>query len=297
MDSLQIMKSLVAVADTRSFTAAAERLRTTTQMVSKHVKSFEQRMGVRVFDRTTRRVRVTDVGRAVVERCQQILDAVDELEVSVQDRQRAPKGRIRVAAPMTFGEMYIAPQLSAFRRAYPEVEVSLLLTDRFVNLFEEGVDAAVRIGQLDDSSLVARKLAETETVCVASPQYLANRGRPEEPKELTQHDVIHDDNFRAGPRWPFVVGGRLRRAEVKPVLSVNSARAVHDLAVAGAGIAMLPRFAVIESLRAGQLERVLETFAASPFPVHLLFPHAHLLTARVRSFADFLTRALKAIEL
>lgn len=297
MDVLQTMKSLVVVAETGSFTAAAERRRTTTQMVSKHVKAFEDRMGVRVFDRTTRRVRATDLGRAVIDRCRQILDAVDELEASVQDRQRAPKGRIRVAAPLTFGEMHIAPRLSEFRAMYPEVEVSLLLTDRYVNLIEEGVDTAVRIGRLDDSSLVARKLAETELVCVASPAYLAAEGTPNEPSALQSHRIIQDDNFRDGGRWPFFEEGRLRRIEVKSALSVNSARAVHDLAVAGAGVALLPRFAAAGSLHRGTLKRVLEDFASAPFPIHLLFPHAHFLTARVRSFADYLSSALKAADL
>lgn len=291
------MKSVVLVAEVQSFTGAAERLRTTTQMVSKHVKAFEERLGVRVFDRTTRRVRVTDMGQAVVERCRLILEAVDELEASVQDGQKAPKGRIRIAAPLTFGEMYVAPQLSSFRVAFPEVEVSLLLTDRFINLVEEGVDATIRIGHLDDSSLVARRLAETETVFVASPGYLDEWGRPFEPKDLVGHEVVHDDNWRGGLRWPFKVGGRAQRLEVKPALRVNSARAVHDLVAQGAGTAMLPRFAASASLREGRLERILDAFAPPPFPIHLMFLHSHLLTARVRSFAEHLAAALSRSEL
>lgn len=297
MDSLQVMKSVVVVAETSSFTAAAERLRTSTQMVSRHVRSFEERLEGRLFDRTTRRVRVTDLGKAVVDQCQRILDAVEELEASVQDRRHAPKGRIRIAAPLTFGELHVAPHIASFQRNWPNIEVSMLLTDRFVNPLEEGVEATVRIGRLDDSSLVARKLAETELLCVASPGYLGEAGRPETPDRLSAHRIIHDDNLRGGVRWSFSREGREHRVPVKPNISVNSARAVQQLARAGAGVALVPRFAVIEALRDGKLVRVLEGYETQTFPIHLLFPHAHLLTARVKRFADHLSNSLSETPL
>lgn len=292
MASLQLMKSVVAVAESRSFTAAAERLLITTQMVSKHVKALEAHLGVRIFDRTTRRVRVTEVGEAVVARCQRILDAVDELEASVQEVEGAPRGTLRVAAPLTFGEMYVAPHLPAYRARCPGVDVTLMLTDRYVNLVEEGVDVAVRVGHLEDSALVARKIAETEIVCVGSPAYVQARGVPAAPEALAGHALVHDDNLRGARRWPFRQGEREVRVEVKPVAAVNSARAVLTLVEAGMGLALLPRFVAAPSLAEGRLVQVLREWGSATFPVQLVFPHAHLLSARVRSFADHLIEAL-----
>ena len=294
MDTLTLMRAVTAVADAQSFTAAAAALRVTPQVISKQVKAFEDQLGVRIFDRTTRRVRLTPVGEAVTARCRRILDDYDELEDAVLDRQQRIKGRIRLTAPVSFGEMYVVPALNAFQAAHPEVCISLFLSDRFVNMIDEGVDAAVRIGRLEDSALVARKLAETQLICVASPAYIEANGAPTHPEHLRHHRVIHDDNLRGGPRWPFVVDGTGARFEVRFALSVNSATAVRSLAIAGAGIGMTPRFVVLDALSSGQLQEILPDFVNPPSPVSLLLlPHGRLLTGRIRALAEHLTAWLK----
>ena len=288
MDTIDGMRTFVAVVNAGSFTAAAERLNLSQALVSKYVGQLESRLGVRLLNRTTRRLSLTEVGRAYFERCVQLLESFDELEAVVQARHTAPRGQLRITAPVTLGELYLAPVIVEFLRAQPGISVDLRLSDRFVDLVDEGLDLAIRMGELKDSRLVARRLGSSRLVLCAAPDYLARAGTPAHPRELTGHACILDSNIRSFPSWPFQENGERFNVRVNGRLVVNSPRAARETTLAGEGIALCPDFVVGADLRDGTLVALLETFAVADRGIYALYPHSRYLAAKVRAFVDFL---------
>ena len=286
MDTIDGMRVFAAVAADGSFTAAARRLGISTNLASKYVARLEDRLGVRLMNRTTRRLSLTEAGQAYHARCQQLLDDLDELESAVQQGQATPRGTLTITAPQTFGEMYLTDLVAAFLEEQPDLSVNLTLTDRFVDLVDEGFDLAIRIGALEDSSLIARRLAANRIVTCAAPSYLARAGTPARPEDLKNHACIIDTNVRTPTRWPFEVDGARTAITVAGRFSVNSSRAVHDLVLQGAGIGLCPAYSVGPDIAAGRLTAILESFQALDVAVYAVYPHRRHLSGRVRAFID-----------
>lgn len=287
MDRFDEINAFAAVADARSFTQGARRLGVSSAQVSKLVARLENRLGARLLNRTTRDVSLTDTGRAYLERARTLLDDFEALEGSVRDLS-GPRGLLRVSAPVSFGASQLTPALLDFAAAYSEVSLEVSATDRIVNLVEEGFDVGVRIGQLPDSSVIARKLAAVRMVTCAAPGYLQAAGAPATPQDLARHEAILDSNMRDPAVWTY--GGPCEQQEVRVRgrLKFSGADACVAAARRGLGIAYTPAFAAAEDLRAGRLVPLMCAFEPQLIHVHAVYPHARHLAAKVRVFVDFL---------
>lgn len=289
MDRLAALEAFAKVAETQSFSEAARRLRSSKSAVSRHVAALEASLGARLFHRTTRSLTLTEAGRDYFARASRILADLDEADASVTQLQAAPRGRLRVNAPMSFGFLHLAPALGDFLARYPEVELDVNLTDRFVDLVDEGVDVAVRIGSLTDSSLVARRLAGIRRVLCASPDYIARRGVPQTPDDLKDHDCLSNTNITITREWRFVhPDGTPWPVEVKGRMSANSGDMLRVAALRGHGFVHLPTFIVGEDLKAGTLVSVLDPYIAQDLTLNAVYPTARHLSPKVRAFVDFL---------
>lgn len=289
MDRLAAMTAFARVAETGSFSEAARRLRSSKSVVSRQIAALESELGVRLLHRSTRALTLTEAGRSYFDQLVRILADIDEANLSVSHLQAAPRGRLRVNAPMSFGIRHLAPAIPDFLARCPEVEIDLTLNDRFVDLVDEGFDMAVRIGQLIESSLVARRLAPLRRVVCASPAYLAARGIPTTPDDVAGHECLCYSNMSAGNEWKFVDrDGRPWPVEIKGRLRINNGDAIRVAALNGLGLACLPSFIVGEDLRAGTLVPVLTEAMHQDGAVFAVYPHARLLSPKVRVFIDFL---------
>lgn len=292
MDTIESIRSYAAVAQAGSFTAAADSLGLSRALTSKYVAQLEKRLGVRLLNRTTRSVEMTSAGRAYLERALRLLEDFDSLEAAVRDQRAEPGGQLRVAAPVTFAELFLPTILADFSRRYPKLQVSLSLSDRHVDLVSEGFDVAIRIGELKESSLVARRLASSTVLLCASPGYLAVHDAPAHPADLVGHHCVLDDNFREADRWPFMIDGKPQTLSVDGPIRVNSASIVRALLLAGQGIGMCPSFLVADDVRAGRLQLLLPEFQTAGIGIHAVYPHSRHLASSVRAFVDFLDEAL-----
>src|ERR1700756_1864832 len=236
MDRIEAMQTFVTVADLQGFAPAARKLGLSPPAVTRLIASLEERLGTRLLQRTTRKVALTDAGARYLERARRILADIEEAELAAESERTRPTGRLVVSAPVGFGRLHVSPVMSAYLKRYPEVSGELRLEDRVVNLVEDGVDLAVRIGQLPDSSLVARPVGEMRRVVVASRDYLRRRGEPKAPQEIAAHDTIQFGAMTAGPDWRFVEDGHEIRIAVTPRFSSNSADAALHYAEQGGGL-------------------------------------------------------------
>jgi DNA-binding transcriptional LysR family regulator len=295
MDRLVEMEVFVAVAEAGSFVKAGTRLRMSPPAVTRAVASLEARLGARVFHRTTRRVSLTEVGTRFLERARRLLVEIDSAEKEAVGETAVPHGHLTVTAPVTFGRAALAPVVCEFLAAHPGVSVSLLLLDRISNLVEEGIDVAVRIGLLPDSSLIARRLGAVRRVLVASPDYLARRGRPRTPGELKHHALITFTGLVPNREWRLFERGRANRVALVPRLEVNDALAAIDAAARGDGITIALSYMVAGRIRDGQLVTVLDGFAPPEVPVHVVHPQSRMVAPKVRAFVDFATPRLREI--
>lgn len=287
MDRVHELEVFVAVAEAGSFARAAARLRISAPAVTRAVASLEDRLGTRVLNRTTRSLSLTEAGLRFLENAKRLLAELDEAERAAAGESAAPSGHLAVTAPVTFGRSALAPVTSAFLRAHPGVTASLTLVDRVVNLVEEGIDLAVRIGRLPDSTLVARRVGEVQQVLVASPAYLAEHGEPASPTELGAHAIIAFTGLMPSREWRFVDGGSGGRVALRPRLELNDAIAAIAAAEAGDGITLALSYMVAEKIAERRLMAVLHRWAPPPVPVQLVFPQARLVASKVRAFADF----------
>ncbi len=287
-DHLAAMAVFAKVVEENGFSSAARALGMSRSAVSKEVRALEDRLGVRLLNRTTRRLHLTELGAVFYERCRRILAEAEAAEIAVSRLHGDPRGTLRVNAPVSFGVRHLAPALTGFMRRYPELSVDLSFTDRFVDLVEEGYDVVVRIARLPDSALIARRLCDSRRVVCASPAYWRARSRPRHPTELVAHECLGYAYLAEGREWRF--RGPEGAVAVRPSgrFTANNGDALRAAALAGLGVALLPTFIVGEDLRRGRLETVLEEFEPEPAGIYAVWPHARHLAAKVRVFVDFL---------
>jgi len=286
MDRIDAMQAFVAVADLQGFAPAARKLGLSPSGVTRLIAALEDRLGARLLQRTTRQVALTDAGSRYLERVRRILADVEEAEGSVEGERTRPSGRLVVSAPIGFGRLHVSPVMSAFLMRYPEVLGELRLSDRMINLVEEGVDLAIRIGHLADSTLVARHVGEMRRIVVASSGYLTRRGEPKTPAAIASHDTIQFGATAASPDWRFVEDGREVRVACAPRFTTNSADAAIQYAAQGGGLTRVLAYQAADAIKAGRLQIVLEKFEQPPLPIHIVYPTSRLLSAKVRTFID-----------
>lgn len=288
MDQLGAMRTFVEIVDQGSLTAAAGRLRVSLPVVVRTLAALEHRLGVRLLNRTTRRIHLTEVGAEFYQRCKRIAADVEEAEQAVSAQRRTPTGTLTVNAPLLFGRMHVTPLIGTFLERYPEVRIELTLSDRIVDIIEDGVDVAVRIGHLPDSGLAATPLGHTQRVLVASPAYLRKFGTPIDLEDLGQHNCLRFDAMVAGHDWHFQRNGRAVSIRVSGSFATNSGDAVIQSALEDCGIASVLHYQVMDYVASGQLCLLLQAFAAEPVPIHAVFAHPKLGSAKVRAFVDHL---------
>ena len=290
MNRLSVIESFVKVAELHSFSQAAARLNTSKSVVSRHVAALEAQLGLRLFHRTTRSLTLTEAGRGYFERVSQILLDLQDADQAVSHLQMTPRGRLKVSAPMSFGFLHLAPALADFLGEYPELEVDVTMSDRFVDLVEEGFDLAVRIGALADSSLIAKRIAPIRRVICASPRYLAAHGTPDVPQDLRAHQCLCNSNQPGGGHeWRFTMpDGKSATVQVKGRLALNNGDALRVAALNDLGLVDIPTFIVGGDLKAGTLVSVLDAHVPQSLALHAVYSHARHLSPKVRAFIDFL---------
>jgi DNA-binding transcriptional LysR family regulator len=286
MDRIDAMQAFVAVADLQGFAPAARKLGLSPSGVTRLIAGLEERLGARLLQRTTRKVALTDVGARYLERARRILADVDEAEGSAQAERTRPSGRLVVSAPLGFGRLHVSPVMTAYLTRYPEVSCELRLADRMINLVEDGVDAAIRIGHLADSTLVARQVGEMRRIVVASRKYLKQRGEPAAPEAIASHQTIQFGTTAAQPEWRFVEDGRDVGVGCTPRFITNSSDAAIQYAEQGGGLTRVMFYQAADALKAGRLTIVLAPFEQPPLPIHIVYPTSRLLSAKVRTFVD-----------
>ncbi|MCX7176207.1 MAG: LysR substrate-binding domain-containing protein [Proteobacteria bacterium] len=272
-----------------SLSATARELDVTPSAVSKRLVQMERRLGVRLLNRTTRRLSLTNEGEVYLETARRILADIEELERLVSSSRAAPRGLLKVNATLGFGRNYIAPAISAFARRFPEVTVQLHLTDRPLNLAEEALDVGIRFGELPDARVVARKIADNRRLICAAPGYLKQFGRPQVPDDLTRHNcLVLRQNDAAYGIWRFSKGRKIDTVKVRGGLSSNDGEVALNWALDGHGILMRSEWDIAKYLRSGRLELLLEDYALPPADIFAIYPEKHNLSAKVRAFVDFL---------
>lgn len=294
MDRLHELEVFVAVAEAGSFARAGRRLRLSPPAVTRAISALETRLGARVFNRTTRSLAITDVGQRFLESARRILADLDTAEKEAVGETATPQGHLTVTAPVTFGRSVLAPVIRDFLGQHPRVTASLVLVDRVVNLVDEGVDLAVRIGPLPDSNLIAKRVGAVRRVLVASPEYLARRGTPAAPADLKLHSVIAFTGLMPGREWRFEGERGHHGVALRPTFEVNDALAAIEAAETGHGITIALSYMVHDKVRDGRLVPVLDDIAPPPSPVHLVYPQARLVAPRLRALVDFAAPRLKA---
>ncbi|WP_312528079.1 LysR family transcriptional regulator [Paracoccus sp. (in: a-proteobacteria)] len=293
MDKIERIRAFVTVVDAGSFTAAADRLRISNKLVSKYVASLESDLGVTLLHRTTRALSLTAAGERYLDGARRLLRLADELDSQLLAGDTALSGRLRITAPMTFGEMFIAELSHDFLRKHPRVSIDLNLTDRYVDLAAEGFDIAIRIGNLRDSSLMGRRLGRTQSWLVASPDYLARHPKPQSPADLKGHRAIRDTNDASLNRAAFILDGAPVSIALNSRIAVNSAEAVRRLALAGEGLAFTPRFVVEADVAAGRLIRLLADYETPPLDIQALQLPQPFALPRVSAYLDHLREVLR----
>ena len=283
MDRLRAMEGFVRIVDKGSLTAAAADLEVSLPSMVRTLATLERVLGATLLNRTTRRMHLTDEGRQYLEHCRAILGQVQEAEAALHSRRAAPGGKLTVTASVLFGRRYIAPLMSEFVSRHAQVSAELLFVDRLVNLVEEGVDAAVRIGRLTDSSLSALPLGEVRRVVCASPAFLREHGTPKRLEDLRGQRCVR-------------VTGLMPRAEWPSVLTCNLAEVAIDACADGLGFGVFLSYMVAPLVRAGKLQYVLEEFESAPLPVHFVYPQSRMLSPTVRAFADLCAKKLRAAK-
>src|SRR5437879_154012 len=289
MDRIDAMQAFVAVADLRGFAPAARKLGQSPSGITRLIAALEERLGARLLQRTTRQVTLTDAGSRYLERARRILADIEEAEDAVEGERTRPEGRLVISAPVGFGRLHVSGIVTAYLKRYGDVGVDLRLSDRMINLVEDGVDLAVRIGHLPDSSLVARHVGEMRRIVVASPGYLKARSEPKTPGAIAAHDTIQFGATAGMADWRFVENGNEVRVAIAPRFSTNSADAAIQHAEQGGGLTRVLAYQAASSLKRGHVRIVLAKFELPAMPVQIVYPTSRLLSAKVRTFIDLVT--------
>jgi DNA-binding transcriptional LysR family regulator len=295
MDRFQEMRALAAVVEAGSFVGGADALQISKAAISRQVADLESRLGVRMLHRTTRRLSLTDDGQLFFARAKEMLAAIDEAESEISSRSGEPSGLLRINAPLTFGVLHLAPLWGRFAQLYPKVSLDIELSDRVVDLVEEGYDLAVRITNLPNSQLVSRRLASTRMVACASPPYLALHGTPAHPDELAQHEVISYSYWAARNEWTFTApDDSLVTVRTHARIHANNGDTCRAAALDHQGIILQPDFLVADDLRRGDLVELLPTYRAMTLGIHAVYPSRKHLPIKTRRLVDFLVEAFAA---
>ena len=295
MDRLTSIEMFLDVAREGTFSGVAKAHRVSKSAVSKHVAALEQHLGVRLLNRTTRKVSLTEHGRAYRTAATKILAELREAELALSSAASEPRGLLRVAAPISFGISVLGRLLPKFLAEYPDVDLDLALDDRFVDIVRGGFDVTIRIARPSDSGLVIRKLGTSETVVCASPAYLDTHGWPRRPEDLSAHQCLMYSGLE-DRGWPFQRGDRLENIRVQGRFVADNGDVLRQAALAGLGIVHLPMFIIGDDLQAGRLRTVLDSYQAPDYPIYALFPHRTMLPTKVRCFLEYLSEALGSTE-
>lgn len=285
---LSSIEIFVKVVDAGSFSAAARTLGVSKSHTSKRVSQLEDRLGARLLQRTTRKLTLTEAGRTFYERCSHILGQLEEAEQLIAELSNSPRGRLRMAVPMSLGLRYLAPLVAEFAKEFDAVMLDVQYSDARVDLLEEDYDLAIRVGKLSDSSMVARKLAPVQMFLVAHSDYLAERGTPRMPKDLKEHRCLVYTNAAVPNAWQLGRGNDVQSVQVDGRIRSNNGDALLQAALAGHGIAMIPDFLCAEAIRDGRLRIIMQRWQPEPLAAWVIFPHKRHLSPKVRSFVDFL---------
>lgn len=294
MDRFDAMRVFAAVADEQGFAAAARRLGMSPPAVTRAIAALEQRIGTLLLHRTTRRVRMTELGRRFLEDCKRILAELDEAEASAAGTHGEPRGQLVITAPDLFGHMYVARIVLDFLARHPAVTARTLMVDRIVDMFDEGIDVAVRIAHLPDSSLSAARVGSVRRVVCASPRFFAKHGVPRTPADLVDFPAIMFSTTGVVQEWSFGTGAGAESVNPRGQLMVNSSEFAIDAAMAGCGLTRVLSYQIAPALRAGRLKVVLAEFEPPPVPIHVVHREGRRAAARVRAFVDFAVERLRA---
>lgn len=288
MDKLNSIRVFLQVARLGSFSAAAQHLGISKAMASKHVSHLEDELDVRLINRTTRHLKLTEPGLKYRDRVQGILDELEATEESISKQSSEPMGTLRIMAPTSFGSFHLTRAVAQYRKLYPKVSIDLVLTGRTPDFVGEGLDLAIRTGELRDSNQIARKLAQSRLVVCASPDYLEKYGEPETPSDLSEHNcLVYSPRSPAGV-WPFTVDGESVTVRVNGDVKANAGDALRIAAIKGCGFLQLPTYIVGLDIKAGRLKIVLEDYEPAARPIYAVYLHREHLTAKVSTFVDFL---------
>ena len=282
------VSEFVAVAETESFTAAGKRLGISTAQVSRQISALEERLSAKLFYRTTRKVSVTEVGGIYYQHCRQVMDGLADAERAITNLQSTPKGKLKITAPITYGERSVAPLVNDFVTQYPELEVQLVLSNQQIDLIDEGFDLAIRLGQLGDSTMIGKRLATRKQYVCAAPEYLSAFGAPHTLSELDRHNCLSGTL----DYWRFQEKGKARNIRVKGNFSCNSGPVLVDAALKGMGIVQLPDYYVQEHINQGQLIELLPNYREPDDAVWALYPQNRHLSPKVRMLVDYLAKEL-----
>ncbi len=293
MDRLESMSAFVEVVDTGSFSAASRKLRTPLATISRRVSDLEKHLGAQLLLRTSRRLEMTDAGRAYIAACRLILETLTQAERAASGEYLAPRGEIAIAAPIVFGRIHLLPVLTDFLKAFPEIDARLTLSDRNAHFLDDHLDVALRIGDLPNSALKATRIGAVRRVLCASPAYLQAAGMPAAPKDLARHACISFDSMGGATEWIFRQGKQVIAAPIRSRLTVNTAEAAIDAAIAGLGVTRVLSYQVEDALQRGALQTILEPFETAPLPVSLIYPAQGAMPQKLRAFLDFASDRLR----
>ena len=294
MDRLTEMEAFANVVDQGGFTDAARKMGISKSAVSKHVSSLEARLGARLLNRTTRRVSPTEIGLAYYDRARRVLNDAGEADAMVNSMQAAPSGLLRISVATDFGVNHLSPVLGQFLRSFPDITVNMVMSNRYVELISEGFDVAVRIGELEDSSLRARRLAETKKRMVGAPSYFSAFGRPERIDDLNEHKLLHYSNQSAGCVWRLTApSGEARQVRSAGWLTVNDGQTLLNAAIGGLGIAYLPNYLYAQAMREGLVEEAIPDLPVDVQGIHAVYPPGRFTQPKVRAFIDYLVESFR----
>ncbi|MDO8418170.1 MAG: LysR family transcriptional regulator [Agitococcus sp.] len=293
MDKLHLMTVFVAVAEEESFAGGSRRLAMSPPAVTRCIAALESRLGVKLLDRTTRYVRVTEAGERYLDDARRIIAEVDEADDAVVGINATPKGHLTVTAPVLFGRMYVTPLMVDYLNLYPEMDISALYLDRVVNMMEEGVDVGIRIGELPDSTMKALKVGYVRRVLCAAPDYVQRQGLPQSPDQLMQHTIISASSISPSVEWKFKQNSEITTIRIKPRLVVTTNDAAIEAASTGFGITRLMSYQIAPQLANNTLQIILSEYELAPLPVHVIHREGRHKSARVRSFVDLMVEGLR----
>lgn len=290
MDELKRIGVFTRVVETKSFSEAARQLGVAKSAVSKQIAQLEKEVGVRLLNRTTRSLSLTEAGEIFYRHCAEIVNRTKIALSELREYQNQPTGTLRISSPINYGTQHLVPVIKELRTIYPLLKIDLLLEDRIINMVEEGVDLAIRIGWLQESNLVAKKICESPMVVFASPEYLAKKGQPKTPEDLQQHSWIGLSIFKASLKWQFERNGQAHNVQLQSSLKTNSVEAVIALAKTGQGISAISQFAIQDYIQSGALQLILTDYHLKASGIYAVYPHREHVPPKVRIFIDFLSK-------